>query len=290
MIPSTDEALDDEDFLAFADEELQTTIVQLLLSVREEFLVAKEPHDVSITASTSDYALPTRAIGGKLRQVLISTNGDDFAPLGRVDPENDWTVGSGTHAVGYRFNGNYVTLVPTPASTSGTLRLSYFMRPSRLVGTSAVGLISAINTSTGVVTCNIPSTFTTSERFDLVKGKSGFECLAIDLTASAVGGASITFSAADLPSGLAVGDYVCLAGESPIPQVPVELHPLLSQRVVCRVLEALGDPKLAVAEATSARLMNTARSLLSPRDQGARRVIVNPYGPGMGSRYGRRGV
>lgn len=280
MIPSTDEALATADFLAFADEELQTEVVQVLLAAREEYLVSKIPYDQTIVSGTTTYAIPPRAIGGKLRQVLtVDSNGDE-CPLTRVEPEH-----SGSDA-GYMFEGNTIELTST--QITGTLRQTYFMRPNRLVATTAVGLISAINTGTGVITCNVPSTFTTSERFDFVKGTPGFECLAIDKTPSAVGGASITFSTSDLPSGLAVGDYVCLAGESPIPQIPVELHPFLSQRIVVRALEALGDPKAAVAEKTADRLRARAVSLIAPRDQGARRVIINRNGPGIRGRYLRR--
>lgn len=279
MFPSTDEALATADFLAFADEELQTEVVQVLLAAREEYLVSKIPFDQTIVSGTTRYAMPPRAIGGRLRQVLISGTDGAYVPLPRVEPENS------TDDVGYVFDGN--SLVLTDSTLTGTLRQTYFMRPNRLVATSAVGLITAINTGTGVVTCNIPATFTTSERYDFVKGTPGFECSAIDLTASAVGGSTITFTAGDLPSSLAVGDYVCLAGESPIPQIPVELHPFLSQRVVVRALSAIGDAKREFAQQDADRLRARAVSLISPRDQGGKRPIINRFGPGFRGRYYR---
>jgi hypothetical protein len=38
-----------------------------------------------------------------------------------------------------------------------------------------------------------------------------------------------------------IGDYIALAGECIIPQAPADLHDVLSQRVVARCLQALGD-------------------------------------------------
>ncbi len=285
MLPSTDEALDTDDYLAFGNEELQTEVVQALLSVREEYLLSKIPYDQTLTASQSQYPVAPRAVAGKVRQVLSSLNSSGYTPLARLEPESAWDSTAGAVS-GYKFEGNYITVVGTPSSTGGTLRQNYYMRPNRLVATSAVGQVSSFDTGTGVVTfaSTRPSTFTTSERYDFVKGTPGFECLAIDKSISGTGGSTVTFSTSDLPSSLAVGDYVCLAGESPIPQVPVELHPFLSQRIVCRALDAIGDPKASKAEAVADRLRARAISLLAQRDESARRPIINPYGPGWRSR------
>ena len=281
MLPSTDEALNTADYLAFGDEELQDYVVPLLLSVREEYLKARTPFDQTTVSGTQTYLLPPRAIGGSVRDVLYSSNGTTFSPLSRLEPENTYSVTSGGTPFGYAFDGNYVALYPSPPS-GGTLRLPYFARPNRLVATSAVGLISAINTGSGVVTlsASCPSTFSTSETFDLVKGKQSFETLALDLTASAVGASSVTFTPANLPSALAVGDYVCLSQESPIPQVPVELHGLLAQRIVVRALEALGDGKVVKAEATAERMKKAVTGLLANRSQGSSRYVLNKNGPG----------
>lgn len=287
MIPSTDEALATADFLALADEELQTYVVPLLMSVREEYLVAAKDH--TITADDTTYAIPTRAIGGKLRDVAISDSSGQFHSLSRIEPERAADYGTTGGPNGYKLQNNSVVLVPGASGSSDTLRLTYFQRPNRLVATSAVGEITAINTATRVVTCsNVPTTFTTSETYDLVKGTPGFENHAIDQAVSAsVTGASgtVTFSST-LPEDLAVGDFVCLAGESPVPQVPVELHPLLNQRVAFKVQEALGDPKAGLAKQVCDEMKKNVMTLLTPRSEGSARLIINRYGPGFGR--GRR--
>jgi hypothetical protein len=50
----------------------------------------------------------------------------------------------------------------------------------------------------------------------------------------------ITFTS-DLPTHLKVGDIVTLTEETIIPQIPLELHSMLAQRVALRCLDAMGD-------------------------------------------------
>lgn len=52
---------------------------------------------------------------------------------------------------------------------------------------------------------------------------------------------TILFPIIDIPSALVVGDYICLANECIIPQIPSDLHEVLSERVSARIQRALGD-------------------------------------------------
>jgi hypothetical protein len=88
--------------------------------------------------------------------------------------------------------------------------------------------------------------------------------------------AEITNSATDL----ATPGY---AGE----RIPADLWPLLAQRAVVRCLEALGDERAEAAEARCARVEAKCIELISPRGEGAPRVITNFWGPGW--TYRRRG-
>jgi hypothetical protein len=277
LIPTTDETFSATDFLRFVNEEVQTYIVPLLLSVREDYLVTYS--DLSVTSGTDAYDIPERAVASKLRGVFY-LSGSTYQPLPRIELEAAHLESVTGTPSAYYLRANKIVLVPSPSGSS-TLRLHYYQRPNRVVETSAVGEITAINTGTRVVTlsASCPSTFATSVTFDLVKGKAGFDTLGKDLAVSAVGASSVTFTAT-LPTDLAVGDFVCLAQETPIPQIPVELHPLLSERVTTTVLKALGDSKAtyAVAEQMERKLIE----VLSPRVEGSPRYVVNRYGAGWG--------
>lgn len=286
LIPSSTSTFSTADFFKVVDEETQTYIVPLLTEVREEYLVAYK--DITVTAGTVEYDIPERAIAGKLRDVTLSDGNGGYTPLSRMEPENisgTMTTASGV-AGSFYLRGNKIVLIGS--GTTGTLRVSFYQRPNRVVTTSSVGEITAINTGTQTVTVSgtCPSTFTTSVSYDFVKGKPGFDTLGQDLTASAVGASSVTFSAT-LPTDLAVGDFVCLAQETPISQIPVETHPLLAQRVAATIQHALGDDKAENAFKVAYDMEKRILKLLAPRTEGSNRYVVNRYGVGSG-RFTRR--
>ena len=284
MLPSTSETLSTADFLAIATEEMQTYVWDVLTGVREEYAVTD--YDVALTAGTSTYALPPRASGGALRNVMLADGAGNYLPVLRVSPEHYRDVTNGRTG-GYYFKDDSVVLVPTPSS--GTLRLQYFRRPNKLVTVAECAVVASINVGRTVITTagSVPASFVTGVVLDVVDQTPAFRTLGMDLaTTGTVSGTTITLSAA-LPVSVAAGDYVCLAGESPIPQVPVELHPLLAQRVVVKSLEALGDQKMVVADGICERMRKTAISLLSPRSQGSTRYLINRNGPGFGRRTRR---
>jgi hypothetical protein len=281
MLPTATAAgTEDADLLRVLNEELQSYVVPVLLSLREDFLLYDE--DVATVAGTAAYRIPSRAIGGKLREAAIVTSSGAVRNLSRIqiDELEEWGSGTGTPTAFY-FKGGKLVLMPTP-STAETLRLTYYIRPNELVAATATRVVSSVNTGTGVVTLSsaAPGTFTTGVRYDIIAGASGFEPMAINLPASAVSGSDVTFDAADLPSGLAAGDYVCLAEQSPVAQVPAEWHPLLVQRVAAHFLEMTGFLQEAQAAGMEAgRLEEKLRTTFAPRIDGEPKIVgANGYG------------
>lgn len=294
MLASSTESLTDTDFLAFMSDELRSYIVPWLLGVREEHLVTYA--DQSVTSGTASYDIPTRAIAGRLRDVLLADSAGNYYSLPRLEPEWIEDYGTAGAPAGYYLEANKVVLVPAPSS-SGTLRLKYFRRPGRLVAitdcVTITGISSAgagmytITTGTG----SVPTTFTTGETYDVISGSPGFDTKGTDLSVNAVvtgtGGTltiSSTFYDAALP---AVGDFVCLVNESPVPQVPVEIHPLVAERGLVRALESLGDPKAPVAKAACDELERRLEKVLVPRVPGSSRIAINRHGVGFGTRRNR---
>lgn len=279
MLNANSDALDDSDYLAIATEEMQSSVMPWLIGLREEYGVAD--YDVSYTAGTAAYRLPPRAAGDSLRNVLIQASTGDYVPLGRVEPEVASMYGSTGLPVGYYFKDQDLVLVPTPTA-AGSIRLQYHKRPSKLVATSAVATISSINGGRTVITTSatIPSTIVSGISIDVVDNTPGFKTLAMDYTTTATtSGTTITVTTA-LPSSVAAGAYVCLAGESPVAQIPVETHPLLVQRAKATALEALGDPKWKAAYEMAEAMEKRLARALTPRSKGSARPLVNYNGPG----------
>lgn len=287
LVPTSQNTFTDAEFLEMASEELRTYIVPLLSGVRERYGISSSTQ--TITAGMDTYDVPTRAIGANPERVLI-LDGDKYVPVDRLEPEREHDFGTSGAVAGYILRGNRVQLVPNPAS-SGTLKFEYFQRPSRIVATSAVAEVSvaaAAGATSVTVTATVPSTFTTSETYDFVSGTPHFNTTAVDLTPSAVSGTTWSY-ASGIPVALAKGDFICLANESPIPQCPVELHPLLAQRTAYKVWESLGNSnKAMLLKASCNEMLGTLKGLLSPRAAGNPRYIVNRNGPGWGRRAWKR--
>lgn len=257
--------------LIVATEQLHTKLYPQIQATREEFYVNDK--DYSITANQAEYEIPTRASGLILRDIQI-IEGNTINSLSPVDPELITTTATGG-LEGYYLRHNKVVLYPTPASTSGTLRLRYYLRPSRLTLTTNCALISSIDTGLNqVVVSTIPSSWAAATEIDFVKKTAPFANLALDQSISGVTGTTITFSS--LPTGLTVGDWIAPAGFTPIPQLPFEFLPILAQLTVVKVMEALGDREAAKLAYTDLQSdIDNAFKLISPRNHGERRKCIN---------------
>ena len=263
----------DQEILDVAYDTLIHNVAPWCVANREEYYVYLTTS--SITASQAAYPLPTRAQGMALREAQIIRN-STVTNLERMDLE-EVVTSSESQPDSFYVQNNELMLYPTPNSSQYTLRMFYFLRPSKLVPTSEGALITAIDTGTNTVTVSAPSDWTTSNTFDLVKATSGFKTYSdgMDITASAVSTSSITL--ASLPATLAVGDYVNLAEESCFPFIPQEAHGLLVHSCAAELLESIGDREgFKIAEARVGKIKRDLETLFSTRVQGAPKNLFTP--------------
>jgi len=258
--------------LVLATEELHTRLLPLLMATRSEFFVAPIPDDQAVTANQSAYPISSRAVGMILRDVQL-IDGSSVRSLRQIDSDQITTTSTGA-VEGYYLQHNNVILYPTPSSTSGTLRLRYFVRPSRLAATSACAQISAINAVTNTVTVNsLPSTWAVGNDMDMVSGSVPYQCRVMNKAITAISGSDVTFAA--LPTGLAVGDWLALAEYTPIPQIPFEFQPVLAQMTVVKALEALGDNDGVKRAMNDLQILQqNALLLVTPRNHGENKKVV----------------
>ena len=280
-VPTSQVTFLNTDIYAFGDDSIRGKILPLVIKQMEEFYVY--PYDFDVTTNVSKYAIPYRATAMMLRtvQIVSSTDPDTRVNLDRLNIEDLYAgiTGNVRYLVkknGFYLEGNNVVLYPTPVQNLDILRMNIFIRPNQLVDPSACALITAINpTAQTITTAAVPSAWTTSNLVDLVKAQPGFDATAIDQVITNINSGVITFSSA-LPTNVSAGDYVCLAGQSCVTQVPVELLPLLTQYIVVRVLSAQKDRSAlqdAIAELKT--LEENASLLLAPRVQGSPKRVVN---------------
>lgn len=291
MVPSASDEITSAVILSFADEESQSVVRPWRRRV------TGSGHDIdwedsALVADQAEYRIPWRAEGGALEDVTYVDSDDVEHGLTSVSREDRWRYvdGAGAHwqtERGFCVEGDHVVLLPTPTEASGSLRMRYYRRPNRLVLEAATFEITAVDAggSTTSYTGVKPSTITLSTPVDVIQARPNFDLLGKSATPGGVGATTIILVNADV-SGAIVGDYIALAGETPIVQLPVELHPILVALVTGRVLEAIGDREAySIAYERAVVRMRAMEALFLPRVEGKPRKAVNHYSSLRGGRY-----
>jgi len=256
--------------LTLADLELRTSIAKQLKDADEGYFQTVLEYNQD---DSGEYRIPGSAIAATAYSIQIR-NGQALWPVSRQEvAEMTTTTFPSTGNWTYFIRSN--TLVMLPAQFSGVLRITYERRPSKLVPLTSCGLISAINGQV-ITVGSVPSGWVVGDSIDLQAAQPQFDilgnCEITDIT-----GTDITLDG-DL-GDLAVGDYLCLEDQTCVPQVPVEFHQLLAQRVVCKIYELQGYlDKMKAAQAKLKEMEDALTALITPRTQAAPKVINPSWG------------
>ncbi len=287
MLPTSQQLYGDVEIVKILTEELHADIAPMLMSVREDYML--HYFDQAINTGVNVYEIPTRAIGTKLKDaVLLNSNGFEIS-IQRLEPgqikHQWWTGQTGMYnrRVGFFFEDDQIRLFPdTQNLDTYTLRMKYFRRPNNVIQTTEAAQITNVNGSALTVD-KIPATlysianaWSTSLLFDIIKGTPSFRSRGDDLaiTQLDINAKQLTFSA--IPSGVVVGDWVSIAGTSPIAQIPYEVHNLLDQRASVKILEGMGDPLVATAAGVYKDMVDKFKVMVAPRaDDSPKRVVRN---------------
>lgn len=282
------------DIVALMDNELSLGVVPLLKKTQQEYFVYNV--DVTIVNGTSSYAFPTRAIGNAVRDVvLLDASGNEVAlnNLMReyIKVQFPFNFVPSIWSFGMYMSANEINLYNTliQSYTAYTLRFITERRPGGLTLSTNCGQITAV-TGHVLTLSNVDPAWTTATTFDIIKPLPPFASVVDDATVTAISGFQITLTT--VPSGLAVGQWVCPAMLSCIPQIPYEMFPLLTERTVATVAEALDMSQLqASSKAKIAEFEGNSAALARPRVSGSPRLIINrdsinrgPWGQGGGWR------
>jgi hypothetical protein len=285
-MPLSANTLTEARIIEFLDEDMRSTLVPLVLAAKEEFYV--QNYDQTPVTGVYDYTIPRRAAFATWRDIVfVDPNGNEIAmtdlppeyvkityPVGNLPP---------MYVFGFVVQNDHITLWP-PNSTVPTqyqLRMKIKRAPNHLTPVSNCAQVTAVTPGSSQVTLdgNGDTTWTTSLTFDVIPNYPQFTSLGDDLTISAINQVTptatvLTFD--DYPTGIAVGDWVCPAMLSPIPQIPYDMFPLLIQRGVIRCLESLGDTQnLQIAERRYQDMAADFARTVSPRIAGTRKALVN---------------
>lgn len=271
-MPTDQDTFTTEKFLEIGDEQILSYILPGLAQKLEQYYAYDVEESVN---ATGVYEIPSRAVGGALLNVALldGTSRHDVSWIS--EDQLDRTDESLTGKPGCYIKRNQLILVPPTSHGYDTLRKTILIRPNSLIQTSSAAQITAINTGTGTLTfASLPSTFTTARSYDFIQQNPHFDHVEIDKSATTITSTTMVF--ASLSSRLAVGDWVAIAGQSPIVQVPVELQVLLRYKAAQSCLMSQGDTEHYKTITKDIELMEKGlTSIFTPRIKQEGKKIIN---------------
>lgn len=273
-LPPQDLRFTDAKLLSAASVELRDVIATLLVESQTDRAVYLA--NIPLVAGQAEYRLPSRAFAGRWQSVAYVEPGGALFRLQHLHPEDYFRQNRNSRGAptGFFVRDNRLVLVPTP-DVAGSLQVPYYMRPNSLVLPSAAATVGSVNGNDVALLNTPPLGFSGAIAYDLVRGTPGFETLGPGVSGTLLG--SVLTLSAPPPSELAPGDYVCLAGQSPAAQCPVELRGLLATRAARRALKSVNEAQQAsMLDADVTELEAVARSLLAPRADAEPKEWGNP--------------
>lgn len=276
-IPTSQDRFTNARFLSLANSEMQIKVLPMVLRARQNYY--EYDIDTAINA-TGLYPISTRAYLGLVSNVaLVDSSRRHDLPW--ISEESEVDLDQPISAVsGIILKRNTLQLKPKDGAGFTYLRTSILLRPGLFVLEAAAAQITGI--SGNVLTfaaSTIPSTWTTSNTFDLIQGTPHYDHLGIDLSASAIAATTITLSATP-NSRLAVGDWISLAGQSAVVQLPEAFSYFLSQRVANTCMRSMGGASKSYEEGVKIadEMEKDLADSIQPRIQKEAQRIVNRTG------------
>jgi hypothetical protein len=274
---------DETDFLAMIYEKITDTLVPIMDKLKQDFFVAT-PIDIPLVAGKAEYRFPSRSYGRKIREIkLVSSDGSTVADFPLIPVERDHLYQASGVPFGFRFQGDRIRIVGT-SDPGYMIRVWYFLGPSKPVLASAAGIVQSISGDDITLVGAPPATFVPDALLDFVDKDGMSQCISIDMKITNVSGNTISFAADTVSDDLRVGDYVALAGQSPVLQVPPICMPYLRSLVAMDALQGISDFEAKRELKDDAKEQKKELlSFLSNRSDGEPTILINPNG------FARRG-
>jgi len=291
MVPEDTSTFTDDDVLDIIDEELNMQVLDKLVALHGENLTI--PVDVP-KADDGEYTIPYRAIGNKLRDLsLISGTGVFELTQVSIGELPDYSYGDSSYSGLDKFyiQNNKIHII-NPSRSYDSIRIRYYLRPNYLTKLEKAGIIASapvVDDNAGTVTISLSTigkNFNSTAKYDIIGHKSPnkiktFDICPVSYIKSGTTG-TIVFSKADIADvidDIIVGDYVTIAEETPVANIPTEMHPLLAQAAAINILESLGDTEaLGNAEKRINKMTIAVQALIDDRVELAPKKIKPRHG------------
>lgn len=288
-IPANQPLMTDQNMLDLANDVIRDRMVPLFLSVNQNYFVTYV--DLPMTQGKKKYPIHYRAIGRALRDLKLKHTLDSIrmVDMRLIALEDEHLFINQTLPTGFYFSGDSIMVVPEPNASTYILRQYFNLQPNKLVTMDQAARVTGV--SGNILTVDtLPSTIQAGVLVDFIEGRSGCSTMAYDVPVAGASGNQITFALASQLIDVMPGDYVALAQETPVMQLPDEAQQLLETATADRVLYAIGDYEGSAALQKDAKIQETnLLKIVQPRIEGEQTKIINRNGllRGRGYNYWR---
>lgn len=267
-LPASPDAVSDDDLLAQMTSLTRLGLASLLKSVRGGYVSER----ATLAVTSAGAVLPAAASAQNLESVEWY-DGSRHVRVPQLEPRAEADQHAASLPVGFYLLGP--RLFVAPSAWSGTVRVTYQALPPTLVATSDAAQVASVTNATTLATSSTPSSWGTTLTLDVIRNAPGAEAL---YRSQAVSRASNVYTLTST-EGILAGDWLALEGESPLPQMPVELLELLALRAAADLAVQTGAPNAQGLQMLLAKAEGEALELLAPRGETSR-AIVSRYAPG----------
>jgi hypothetical protein len=244
QFPSSQRRFEDDDFLAFLNEELQLTIVDELTTLQASMFIERETR--ALVASQSEYEFPNRAIGWKVASVGHLSASNVYTRLPQIARSNRGryqNIQENATPAGFYVEGTKIHFVPNvSASPAGSVQFDFIRIQNELVKESVCGeasLVATVGVNYDITVNSVP---VYSGGVDVISGTNPFNVIARNST-PVVLGLIMTIPIVDFDRAPVIGDWISVTGKTPIPNIPEDFHPVLAQAATIRCLISNNDEK-----------------------------------------------
>ncbi len=280
--PNNQQTFTSDDILALLNEEMRVTLTNIVQAAREDYWVFYA--DTVIQAGVSVYTIPVRSVMAAVDDiVMVNTEGIEIE-LPMLDQQQKkvgpfYSYVPATLLRGVYFRNDTINTWPLTMQLpiGYSIRVKYLRRPNSLTGTVNCARINAINTGTNTVTCDaVPTAWPAGGGtvLDIIDNNPQFSAVQDGITITSISGFNVVLPS--LPTGLAVGQWLCPTGTTCIPQIPVESYALLANLGALRVYMSQQN---ANGFQTTAKIVESMAAdvaqMLQPRSKGESKKIVN---------------
>lgn len=297
-IPTRQNLFNEEDFLAFLTEEMQTEILPTIIRAREDFYLTYRDFTVVpiTTVQSPGFGLDefgllpfggstpiswgqllNRSIGTRIKDIqFVGPTGTITGHVPRITLED---ISSGSGVTGFYYQGNNIIFYPASNYNGKMIRVWFYRLPNRLTLSQNCAKVQFINLTDKTITIDaIPNTsWVVNTSIDIIQGYQGFESVLDDALITNISGNVLELSS--INQSIQAGDWVSLSGQACVAQIPEVAYPLLSQLGSIKFLEAFGkQQEMAAAQAKYLEMKNQFQNMLQPRVELAKKKLKTNTG------------